>query len=253
MKGPYSPTNGEEERTLLVEGFDSPPVLQAVYNPKWYMDVFEDFGLKKASDMLAFKILASDAPIKRFAKVVQFAKKRYGFEAYPFDLKRMDEELKDIQSIINESDARDWGSGLPTWDNIVQAAQALKTLADPDLVYIVRSSEGRPLAFVVSIPNFNEALIHLKGRLLPFGIFKFLYYKKRIKGVRIMMQFCVMDYEKKAAVSAAYYGIMQTAQKKGYEWGDASTIGEDNFKSWRPVEAAGGKLYKRFRYYEKQI
>jgi len=253
MKGPYSPTDGEEERLLLIEGFDAPPVLYGMYNPAWYQDVFESFGLSKSSDMLAFKIVPGDVPLARFRKIVGYAKKRYGFEAYSVDFGRLDEELRDIQSILNEADLRDWGSGVPTWENIRQAADAMKTLADPDFVYIVRRNDGRPLAFVVGIPNYNEALIHMNGRLFPFGFLKFLYWKKRIKGVRILMQFCVKDYEKKAAVSAGYLGIMEAALKKGYEWGDASTIAEDNEKSWRAVVGAGGKLYRRFRYFEKQI
>ncbi len=129
----------------------------------------------------------------------------------------------------------------------------MKALADPDRVYIVRRSDGKRLAFVVSVPNYNEALIHTNGRLFPFGLFKFLYWKKRITGIRIMMQFCVKDYEHKAAVSAAYLAIMEAAIKKGYKWGDASTISEANEKSWRPVVTAGGKLYKRFSYFEKEI
>ena len=253
MKGPFSPTNGEEDRALLVEGFDAPPVLYATYNPEWYRNVLESFGFSKAADLLGFKIMTDEVPFERFRKIVGYAKKRYGFEAYPINMKRLDDELLDIQKIINGSDARDWGSGIPGWEVIVQAAQSMKAIADPDLVYIVRRNDGAPIAFVVSIPNYNEALIHMRGRMFPFGIFKFLYYKKRIKGVRVMMQFCIKEYEGKAAVSAAYLGIMETALQKGYEWGDASTIGESNYKSWRPVVAAGGKQYRRFRYFEKQI
>ncbi len=254
MKGPYSPTDGEEDRLLLIEGFDSPPVLYETYNPEWYRDVFERAGFtKSASDMLAFKIVPDEIPFDKFRKVVGYAKERYGFEAYPIDLKNLEKELPDIQSILKESDARDWGSGVPSWNNILQAADAMKTLADPDLVYIVRRNDGKPLAFVVSIPNYNEALIHMNGHLLPFGLLRFLYWKKRIKGIRIMMQFCVKDYEHKAAVSAAYLAIMEAGIKKGYKWGDASTISEANEKSWRPVVTAGGKLYKRFRYFEKEI
>jgi len=253
MKGPFSPTNGEENRALLVEGFESPPVLYAAYNPEWYRDLFESFGFSKAADLLGFKIEASEVPFDKFRKIVGYAKKRCGFEAYPINMKRLDDELLDIQQILNNSDTRDWGSGIPGWDVVAQAAQSMKAIADPDLVYIVRRNDGTPIAFVVSIPNYNEALIHMRGRMFPFGIFKFLYYKKRIKGVRIMMQFCIKEYERKAAVSAAYLGIMETALGKGYEWADASTIGEDNYKSWRPVEAAGGKQYRRFRYFEKEI
>jgi hypothetical protein len=253
MKGPFSPTGGEERRALLVEGFESPPVLYASYNPEWYRDVFVNFGFKNAADLLGFRIETNKVPIDKFRKIVEYAKRRYGFEAYPINMKNLDDELLDIQQIINGSDTRDWGSGIPGWDVILQAAQSMKAIADPDLIYIVRQNDNTPIALVVSIPNYNEALIHTRGRMFPFGIFKFLYYKKRIKGVRVMMQFCVKEFEGKAAVSAAYLGIMETALKKGYEWGDASTIGEHNYKSWRPVVAAGGKQYRRFRYFEKNI
>lgn len=253
IKGPYSPTDGEEDRTLLVEGFDAPPVLYATYNPEWYKDVFESLGFDKSTDMLGFKIVPDEIPLDRFREIVGFAKKRFGFKAYQIDFSHLDDELLDIQSILEESDTKDWGNGIPTWENIVQAAQAMKKLADPELIYIVRRDDGKPLAFVVSIPNYNEALIHMKGRMFPFGVFKFLYWKKRIKGIRILMQFCVKEYEGKAAVSAAYLAIMEATLRKGYEWGDASTIGEFNYKSWRPVVTAGGKLYRRFRFYKKEL
>jgi hypothetical protein len=87
MKGPYSPTNGEENRLLLTAGFDLPPVLDQTYNPAWYRDVFERAGFTKtASDMLAFKIVPDDIPFDKFRKVVAYAKERYGFEAVPIDL-----------------------------------------------------------------------------------------------------------------------------------------------------------------------
>ncbi|MBN2880356.1 MAG: hypothetical protein JXN65_12090 [Clostridia bacterium] len=253
MFGPYSPTDGEENRALLVEGFDSPPVLYAAYNPEWYMHTFEEFGLKKSSDLLAFKIDTGKMPIEKFRKIVGYAKKKFGFEAYPLNLSQLESELMDIQSILKESAIDDWDTGIPSWDLIVQSAEAMKTLADPELVYIVRHNDGRPIAFVVCIPNFNEVLKHMNGRLLPFGFIKFLYWKNRISGLRVLMQFCIKEYERKAAVSAAYLGIMEAALKKGYDWGDASTIGEENYKSWRAVVGAGGRQYRRFRWYVKEF
>lgn len=253
MVGPYSPTNGEEDRALLVEGFDSPPALYASYNPTWYQELFESFGLSKDADLLAFKVLMGTMPIERFRQVVGYAKKKFHFEAYPIKLIDLDTELKDIQEILQGSDIGEWDAGIPSWDFIVQSAESLKAIADPDLVYIVRRDDGRPLAFVVCVPNYNEVLIHMKGRLFPVGLFQYLYWKRRIKGLRVMMQFCVKDYERTAAVSAAYLGIMEAALKKGYQWADASTIGEENFKSWRAVVGAGGKQYRRFRWYSKDL
>lgn len=251
--GPYSPTNGEEERALLIEGFGFPPVLYTSYNPPWYSEVFEKFGLKKDSDLVAFIIERDKLPLDKFRRVVRLAEKRFGFRSDGLRMDNLDEELKDIQRILNEADIDDWDMGVPTWEMIRQSAASLKTLADPDLVQIVRKDDGRPLAFVVAIPNYNEVLIHMNGRLFPFGFLHFLYWRRKIKGLRIMMQFSVKDYQGSGAVSSAYLAIMEKALEKGYTWAEASTIGEENLKSLLAVKGAGGRVYRRYRRYEKDI
>jgi len=250
--GPQSPTDGEEERALLIEGFEFPPVLYTAYNPEWYQNVFEKFGMVKFNDLMAFLLETDKLPLDRFRRIVHFAEERYGFHADRIDFRHLDNDLRDIQKILSEAAIEHWDS-VPTWDLIEQTAGAMKTLADPDFVYIVRTNEGRPIAFVVSVPNYNEALIHMKGRMLPFGIIKFLYWRKRIGSLRILMQFSAKDFEGKGAVSSAYLAIMEKAIEKGYHWGEASTIGEENIRSLQAVEGAGGRVYKRFRWYEKAL
>ncbi len=250
--GPQSPTDGEEERALLIEGFGFPPVLYTAYNPQWYQNVFEKFGMVKFNDLVAFLLEADSLPLNRFRKLVRFGAARYGYHADRIDMSRLDTELRDIQRILSEAAIEHWDS-VPTWELIEQTAGAMKALADPDFIYIVRTTDGSPVAFVVSIPNYNEALIHMRGRLLPFGVFKFLYWRKRIKGLRILMQFSVKEFEGKGAVSAAYLAIMEKAIEKGYRWGEASTIGEENIRSLQAVEGAGGRVYRRFRWFEKAL
>ncbi len=251
--GPQSPTNGEEERALLIEGFGFPPVLYTAYNPEWYQNVFIRFGMEKSNDLLAFLLETDKLPLDRFRKIVHYAEQRYGFHADRIDMNHLEGELRDIQRILQEAAIDEWDTGIPSWELIEQTAGAMKTLADPDFVYIVRTNEGRPLAFVVSVPNYNEALIHMNGRMLPFGVFKFLRWRKRITGLRILMQFSVRDFEGKGAVSSAYLAIMEKAIQKGYRWGEASTIGEENIRSLQAVEGAGGKVYRRYRWFEKAL
>jgi hypothetical protein len=251
--GPQSPTDGEEERALLIEGFGFPPVLYTTYNPEWYRNVFEKFGMVKSKDLMAFLLETDKLPLGRFRRLVRFAEQRYGFHADRIDFSRLEDELRDIQKILGEAAIDGWDSGIPSWELIEQTAAAMKTMADPDFIYIVRTDEGRPIAFVVSIPNFNEALIHMNGRMLPLGIIKFLYWRRRIRSLRILMQFSVKDFEGKGAVSAAYLAIMEKALEKGYRWGEASTIGEENIRSLQAVEGAGGRVYRRFRWFEKAL
>ena len=251
--GPYSPTDGEEGRALLVEGFGFPPVIYTAYNPPWYKDLIESCGFTRhAKDLLAFLIEADTMPIEKFRRVVAVSEKRGGFSARRIDFSDLESELRDIEKIISESAVENWDS-IPSWEQIEQTADAMKSLADPDFIYIVRTDEGRPVAFVVAIPDYNQALIHMKGRLFPFGFVKFLYWRKRIKGIRILMQFCVKDYEGKGAVSSAYLKIMEKAREKGYLWGEAGTIGEENVRSWRAVVGAGGRPYRKYRWYEKAL
>lgn len=251
--GPYSPTDGEEDRALLIDGFGFPPVLYTAYNPLWYKEVLEKFGMvKHAEDLLAFLIETDTMPIDRFRRVLAAAEKKGSFSAQRIDFDNLESELRDIQKILSEAAIDNWDS-IPTWEQIEQTAGTMKTLADPDFVYIVRTSEGRPIAFVVAVPNYNEALIHMKGRLLPFGFIKFLCWRKRIRGLRILMQFSVKDYEGTGAVSSAYLKIMEKAREKGYKWGEAGTIGEENIRSWHAVLGAGGKEYRRYRWYEKTL
>lgn len=253
LLGPFSPTNGEDSRGLLVEGFDGPPVLLSPYNPPWYKELFEKYGLQKYRDLYAFKIETVNTPLERFRKGVNYAKKRYKFDAKKADLNNFEGELKDIYRILTESTPSDWDTGVPTWEQVREEGKTLKSMADPDYVYIARTQEGRPIAFVVALPNYNEILIHMNGRLLPFGILKYLYWRKRIKGLRILMQFCVPDYQAKGAISVCYLYIMEIARQKGCMWGEASAIGEENVKSLAAVEGVGGVRYRTFRWFMKDL
>lgn len=255
LMGPYSPTDGEEERGILIEGFDKPQVLMTAYHPAWYREVFEEAGFSKHEDILALYIDVASAPVERFVRAVTYAEKKYGFKAQKIDLKNFEKELKDIYEILKVLKTEDLTADLsvPSWEQVLHEGHALKEMADPDFVYIVRTNEGKPVAFVVGMPNYNEVIQRMNGRLFPFGLIKFLLYKKSIKSLRVFMQFAIPEYRGKAAISAAYLKMMIKAGEKGYIWAEASTIGEENYKSFKPVEDIGGKVYRRFRYFEKKL
>lgn len=253
LYGPEAPTGGEDDRAVLVEqGFDEIPKLYHTYNPKWYPDVMEKFGFVKDHDIYSFLITQETVELERFRRVVEYAQKRYHFKAYRFDLSRFEEELKDIQVILQKSVPADWDE-VPPWEQIESEAKMFRQVADPDFVYITRSDAGEPLAFVIGLPDYNQVFHKMRGRLLPFGVFKFLYWRKKINGIRIIMQFCVEEYQAKGAVSAGYLGIMENCFKKGMWYGDAGTIGDENPKSFTAVEGAGGKRYRTFRWFIKDI
>jgi hypothetical protein len=251
--GPVSPTYGDDNRGLLVEGFEGPPVLMSSYNHPYYEGLFIKYGFQKDMDLLAYHFSPEDLEIERFETAVNYAMKKFGFRVNRFDSKNIEKELRDIKTVLDKSMPETWQHlGSFSIEEIRAEARALKLFLDEDLVYIARSQD-EPIGFVVAMPDYNQVLKKINGRIFPFGIFKFLLHRKKINGMRIFMQFVVPKFRNKAVVSAIYHRLMLAGLKKGYTHAEGSAIAEINKESIRSVEGAGGKLYRRYRIYRKRI
>lgn len=251
--GPVSPTNGDDSRGILIKGFDGPPVLMNSYNRPYYQRLFEGYGFEKHMDLFAYYLKVDELNDARYGRVVEYAMKKFGFHIDRFDRKRLAREVRDLKQILDLAMPDTWEHlAPPAIEEIYSEFSQLKALLDPDLVYIARAGE-EPIGFVVSLPDYNQVLKRLNGRLFPLGFIKFLWLKKRINGARIFMQFVVPRYRNKAVNGAIYHRLMLEAKRKGYVYGEGSTIAEMNKESIRCVEGVGGKLYRIYRIYRKDI
>ena len=253
--GPVSPTNGDDSKGLLVRGFNGSPVLMNSYNPPYYPQFFEEYGFIKDLDLYAYHFDPNNVPIERFKKVVGYAMEKFHFKIDKINLKNLKEEAKDIKIIIDLSMPDSWEYLTPpSLAEITAEINNLKPFADKDLIYIARSSKtNEPIGFVVAIPDYNQVLKKMNGSMFPLGVIKYLWYKRKIDGLRAFIQFVVPKYRNKAVNSAIFYRLMIEANKKNFTYGEGSTITENNSESKRSVEKAGGKLYRIYRIYGKDI
>ncbi len=250
VTGPQSPSNGDDYRGLLIDGFKSPPVLLNSYNPPYYEAFLERYGFSKQFDRFAYYFDFSDGPPERLARGVAIAEKRYGFTARSIDFKRMDREIRIIKEVVEES-MPDWPDMIPPGDAELYAEAAkLKQLARPELVIFIESKDGKCLGFAVTLPDYNEILKRLNGRLLPLGIFRYLYYRRKISGVRMFALFVTPGGRRRGVSAALYYYSMLNALKLGYTRGEGSTIHEFNARMNIDARKAGGRLYKTYRVYQ---
>lgn len=141
----------------------------------------------------------------------------------------------------------------PTMEDIQAEAKNLLPVADPDLLVIARTRQGEPIGFMVGLPDYNQVLKHLNGRLFPTGVFKYLWLKRRITGARIFILFVVPAYHKKGVSAAMYLKVFDAARRKGYTYGEGSTIHEFNMRMRRDAEGAGGRHYKTYRIYRLEV
>ncbi|MGB9856736.1 MAG: GNAT family N-acetyltransferase [Dictyoglomaceae bacterium] len=254
MSGFVSPTNGDDFRGMLVENFQDPPLLYTTYNPPYYVEFFENYGFKRDHIFLAFKYNLRSLPLDNAIKTVEYAKKKYGFITRPADYSKVESEAKALQYILERSLIPLEYDYLipPTEEEMISLAKDLKKFIPPNFVQMAWA-EDEPVGFAVAIPDYNQVLKKLNGRLFPFGWLKFYWYKRKINRARVFLLFVVPEYQSKGVPSALFIELLKYARSIGYEFAEGSTININNIKMCREAEGAGGIPYKKYVIYGKNI
>ncbi len=251
LRGPMN-LSMNDECAFLLEGFDSPPVIMMSYNPPYYIELMQQSGMRKAKDLYAYLMTRDRETKKRVDAVVVKVKKQLPVTLRSVNLKDVHNEALRIKSIYNQGWVDNWGFVPWTDKEMEHMAEKLKKLADPDLI-ILAEAKGQPVGFAFGLPNYNEVLQKLDGRLFPFGVLKFLIYRKKIKGFRAVVFGLVKEYHNTGLSYYLYSQLEKNALQKGYQWAETSWQLEDNKAVNRFVESVGGKLYKKYRLFERDI
>ena len=252
MAGPMNPSTNDE-CALLVEGFDSPPVLMMSYNPPYYASLLEGWGLKKAMDLYAYFLSESTFNRDRLIRVTErIVKREPRLHLRPINLRRFDAELAIVKEIYNDAWSKNWGFVPLTDQEIDFTAKTLKPLVVADLVLFAYLGE-EPVGFAVGLPDYNEVLKHLDGKLGLLGLLKFLYYSRKIHTVRVMLLGIKRAFQKKGIETLLYVESLRRGPSRGYYQAECSWILENNLPMQRGLEAMGGKRYKTYRIYEKTL
>ena len=253
--GPFS-LSINEETGLLIEGFDTPPMLFMAHDPRYASVRVEEQGYRKAKDTLAYLFDMSHGFSPTVRRLIDKRKPKT-MKVRHLDMTRYDEDFDTITSIFNDAWRDNWGFIPFTEAEIRHMARSLKPLIRPDLTAIVESN-GEAVAFGITLPNLNEAIVDFGGRLLPFNWIKLLYRLKRglttgrvpLMGVRrtfnagilgAMAPFLVID--------SMHRGATKTPMKHI----EMSWILEDNLPMRHVIEGLGAVAYKTYRVYEKSL
>jgi hypothetical protein len=249
MIGPMNPSTNDE-CGLLIKGFDSSPCLMMPYNPPYYPSLLEGFGLKKAMDLYAYLLDKHSFQEGRLTRITDRLKKREPqLWVRPLKLRDFDHELKIIKEIYNQAWSMNWGFVPLTDEEINLLAKELKPLVAPDLVLFAYWAD-EPVGFSVALPDYNEVLKHLNGKVGILGGLKFLYYSRKIKTVRVMLLGVKQAFRNKGVEVLLYIETFKRGPQAGYHQGECSWILETNILMQRGIEAMGGKRYKTYRIYE---
>ena len=252
MIGPMNPSTNEE-CGFLASGFESSPVIMMTYNPAYYLNQMEGFGLKKVSDLLAFLFRLDEAPIDKLRRFkLKLLEKHPGLVIRPVDLKNLDQDVMRIKDIYNDAWQQNWGFVPMTDAEFEHMKKQLKPLCVPELVPIIEI-DGEPAAVALSLPDYNQVLKHLGGRLGPIEIIKFLWYKRKIDFGRMLIMGVKHKFRRMGLEAILFYESIKAGKKLGYWGGELSWILENNLVTKNTIEKVGGEVYKRYRIYSLNL
>ena len=252
MAGPMNPSTNDE-CGLLIEGFDLPPCLMMPYNPPYYPGLIEGFGLKKVMDLYAYSLDEANFRLDRLSRITgRLRRKEPDLHVRPINLRDFDAELTIVKELYNQAWSKNWGFVPLTEAEIDDLAKNLKPLVVPDLILFAYRGE-EPVGFSVALPDYNEVLKHLNGRIGLLGGLKFLYYSRKIHKVRVMLLGVKHAFQKKGIEGLLYIETFKRGIQKGYYRSECSWILESNPLMQHGLEAMGGKRYKTYRIYEMPL
>lgn len=253
--GPVNPSTNDE-CGLLIDGFDSPPVFLMTYNPKHYAKKIEDFGFEKAKDLYAYdiesQVINDEKVMAKLERMADLMAKRSGVTLRKVNMKDLISEVRKIEDVYNSAWEDNWGFVPLTTDEFDYMAASLKAVVNPDLVMFAEI-DGKPVGFSLSLPDFNQVLKKMNGRLLPFGIFKLLTGKKKINNLRVIIMGVKPEYQKKGIDSLFYLETIKAGNRGGYRGAEISWVLEDNMPMRMTAEKLGAKIYKTYRIYQKNL
>ncbi len=240
---------------LLVDGFNRPPMAMMPYNKPYYIDLITNAQFEKQVDLRAYLVNKSQASQRTVLLLdkLEARLKRSGIILRQLNLKDFKSEAAKIKTIYNKAWDKNLGFVPMTDEEFDFVAKDLKLLVDPKYC-IIAEKDNEIVGFGLGIPNINEILIHIKrGRLLPTGIFKILFGKKKIKSLRVLMLGVLENYRKLGIEACLYGTIIKNALPSGIVEAECSWMLDHNYMMNHAIEQINADLYKRYRLYEKAL
>jgi GNAT superfamily N-acetyltransferase len=256
MVGPMDFTTNDE-CGLLVEGHDRrPQILQGWHHPH-YRDLLEGWGLEKAMDLYMWELRLDKVEEKGgFHPMIEEAARKvreeHGVTVRHMRKSDFEAELGRFLEVYNAAWERNWGFVPLNETEVRHHSKDLKPVLDENWTWIAER-DGEILGASLTLPDINQALAHLNGRLLPFGWAKFLWHRRNIDGCRVFALGVKPEHQHLGIAAAFYIEHLRQADPNGIWWGEMGWILETNEPMNRAMEGMGGKIVKRYRIFEKVL
>jgi len=250
IRGPANPSMNYE-CGLLIEGFDSAPTFMMTYNPPYYAKLIEGYGFRKTHDLLAYMGELSQLPEvqARFEPLFKQVVDRTGVTLREMDKSRFMQEVELFLETYNRACINMWGFVPFTADELKFTAKNLQHLVLPEMA-LAAEVEGKTVGCILGLPDFNPVIKQINGRLFPFGVFKLLRSRRRLRRIRIISIDVVPEFQRWGIGLVLMGGLIPRGLALGLVEAEFSWISETNDMARLGLEKGGANLVKRYRMYD---
>ena len=253
IRGPANPSLNYE-CGLLVDGFDSPPTFMMTYNPPFYADLIEGYGFRRVEDMYAFygHVDMIDTLDSKLRYIIEGAKERFDVKMRTLNKRRFREEVRMFLDIYNRSLLGTWGFVPLAAGEIEHMSASLRWLIIPELT-TVAEVEGKQVAAVFGLLDYNHVIRQMDGRLFPLGFLTLLSKRRTIPKARIMAANVLPEFQKWGLGLLLLDELLPYSLKWGLQEVEFSWVLESNHLSRSSLERGGAILQKTYRMYDIEL
>jgi GNAT superfamily N-acetyltransferase len=251
IRGPLN-SSLNETAGLLIDAFDDDPMVMMPFNPPEYAGYIERAGYCKVKDLYAWIIdLPGEALTERWARVGARVRSRHGLTIRSVDMAAFDAEIERFVAVYCRAWRGNWGFVDPTPAEVRQLATELRHVVDTDLV-IAAEVDGQMVGCGIALPDLNQVFKGTAGHLFPVGLWRLLARKRIITQVRLLLFGIVPEWRGNGLAAPVVVELLSRATRR-YKRAELSWVLEDNELTNGSVASLGGRRYKTYRLYEKEL
>jgi GNAT superfamily N-acetyltransferase len=254
MVGPMDFTMNDEVG-VLYEGFEREPLVKQPWHPPYYQRLCEAASLEKAIDLWMWELVIADRAriLPILFELAEKLEPEHGIRIRHMRRRTLRSDLEVFREIYNDAWKRNWGFVPYSKEDIDAYAQELHLVFDPAWFMVAETAEGKAVGAAITVPDINQVLKRMNGRLLPLGWWHFLRRRRIIDRCRVGFLGVRREYQHTGVAAGLYIEHFDMAERHRVKWGEMGWILETNKSMNRGMEAMGGRIVKRYRVYEREI
>jgi ribosomal protein S18 acetylase RimI-like enzyme len=254
MVGPADFTTNDECGVLL-EGHERTPLILSPWTHRYYPQLLEGAGMGKAMDLLMWELQISDREkiLPVIFKLAGEVEPRHGIRLRKMSRRSLRKDMDRFADVYNSAWSENWGFSPYSKKDLDAYTQELQLVFDQHWFMVAETAEGETVAVAITVPDVNQVLAKMKGRLLPLGWWHFLRKGRTIDRVRVGFLGVKPQFQHTGVAAKMYVEHFDMASATPQTWGEMGWILETNTNMNRAMEAMGGRVVRRYRIYQREL